>query len=192
MIITFSPRLNYDFCLRSAYSKNRNARKAENRETLPNRSLVIADSDAVKKISEKLRNLEYSSDNSKEVLQTTKAFVEIYNNLVDSSGKSEETSIATLKKQLSKMTKSEKEELASIGIEIKSNGQLKLDVETFGKSRPAKIEKILSGDCTFAKSVRSFANKIHKLANRQPSAYTPDGSSTSKSAAAGSTVDVSL
>lgn len=188
----YTPKYSYDFYLRNAYTKNREARKSDSRASMPNNDLVIADSDAAKIISQKLRKLEYDTNHSTEIIQTTKAFIETYNNLIESSGGSDSSSIANLKKQLSKMTKEEKEQLSSIGIEIKSNGKLKLDEKTFGECKPSKIKKILSSDNTFTKSVQNFASRIYRISNQLVSAYTPNGTKTTQKTHTGSTVDVSL
>lgn len=192
MISSYTARFSYDYYLRNAYSKNREARKSENRTSIFNNTLIIADSSATKKLSEKLGKLDYDTEHSTEIYQTTKAFIETYNNLIQSSGSSDEYSITSLKKHLSKMTKEEKEQLASIGIEIKSNGQLKLDKKTFGECKPSKIAKVFSSDNTFIQSVRSYASRIYKISNRLVSSYDSNGNRTAKKSESGSTVDVSL
>lgn len=188
----YTPKYSYDFYLRNAYSKNRNARKEDYRISQNNNTLVQADSEAVKKVSKKLRELDYDTDHSTEIIQTTKAFIETYNNLIKSSGSSDNNTIASLKKQLSKMTKEEKDTLSSIGIEIKSNGELKLDEKTFGECKPSKIAKIFSSDNTFTQSVRSYASRIYKLSNQLDSFYNSSGVKKSKTAKSGNMVDVSL
>lgn len=49
---------SYDFYLRGIYSSNRGARKAERRSSMQNSELTKADSSAMKKIIEQLRQLE--------------------------------------------------------------------------------------------------------------------------------------
>lgn len=188
----YTPRYTYDYYLRNAYSKYRDARKADFRATQPNNTLVQADSSAIRNISDKLRKLEYDTDHSDEIIQTTKAFVETYNNLLDSSGSSDSNAITKLKKQLSNMTKEEKEQLESIGIEIKSNGKLKLDEKTFGECKPAKIAKIFSSDHTFTKSLKTYASKIYKISGQLASAYDASGAKKTSTSQSGSTVDISL
>lgn len=192
MSSVYTPKFNYDFYLRNIYTKNRDARKAENRTSMPNNTLVIADSSAIKKISEKLRKMDYDVDHSTEIFQNTKLFIETYNNLIQSTGSSENYSITSLKKKLSKMTKEEKDHLASIGIELKANGQLKLDKKTFGECKPSKVAKVFSSDNTFIQSVRSYASRIYKISNQMASYYDSSGNKTAKKADSGSTVDVSL
>lgn len=192
MSSVYAPKLSYDYYLRNAYTKNRDARLSNNRISMSNNSLVIADSSATKIISEKLRKLDFDTDHSTEILQTTKAFIETYNNLIQSSGSSENNSITALKKKLTNMTKEEKEQLEAIGIEIKSNGQLNLDMDTFGECKPSKIAKVFSSDNTFMQSIRSYASRIYKVSNQMASSYTSNGTKTAKQSTSGSTVDVTL
>jgi hypothetical protein len=189
-VSTISVKHNYNYYLRSAYTKNRKAINSDYRSSQPGNTIISADASAVKTMAEKLRALEYDSDHGTEVLQNAKAFVESYNNLLDSTDSSDNSTITNLKKQLSKLTKKEKEDLASIGIEIKSNGKLSLDEDTFGSSRPAKIGSILSSDGTFSTAIRSIAQKIYKTSNQLPS-YNSKGKKTAAvTDDSGQTVDV--
>lgn len=191
-VSTFTIQHNYNYYIRNAYTRNRNAIKADYRGTQPNPTIMSADADAVRRMVEKLRTLEYDSDHGVDVLQNTKAFVESYNNLLDSTDASDSSSIAALQKQLNRLTKNERDELASIGIEIKSNGKLSLDEKVFSESRPAKIGRILSAEGTFSSSVRSIAKKIYRTSNRLP-IYTAQAVQTEQAVQnSGKIIDLSL
>lgn len=174
-----STTYSYNYYLRSAYAKNRNALNDDYRNTQSKATIMQADSSAVKSISEKLRNIEYSSDHGTEILRSAKVLVTAYNNLMDSSDDSNDSTISNLKKQLGKLTKSEKDNLASIGIEISSNGKLKLDEETFADSSPSKIKRILSSDSTFTSSVQKYAKKIYRASGKLQT-YTKTASKTTQ------------
>jgi hypothetical protein len=191
-VSTISTKYNYNYYLRNAYSKNRKAITSDYRSGQPTNTIISADASAVKNMAEKLRGLEYDSDHGTEVLQNAKAFVESYNNLMDSTDSSDNSTIANLKKQLSKLTKKEKSDLASIGIEIKSDGKLSLDTDTFGSSRPAKIGSILSSDGTFSTAIRSIAQKIYRKSSQLPS-YNAKAAKTSVATSdSGTVVDTTL
>jgi hypothetical protein len=191
-VSTISAKHNYNYYLRNAYTKNRNAINSDYRSTQPESTILSADASAVKTMAEKLRALKYDSDHGTEVLQNAKAFVESYNNLLDSADSSDNSTITNLKKQLSKLTKKEKEDLASIGIEIKSDGKLSLDEDTFGGSRPAKIGEILSSKGTFSSSIRSIAQKIYRKSNQLPSYNAKANKETTTIDDSGNLVDVTL
>lgn len=157
---------SYDYHLRNLYSSNHFARKSENRPTLKNKDLIQADSDAVKKIVTKLRDLEYSSDNASEVLTDVKMFIETYNNLVDSTASSDSDSINKLKRHITQLTKDNKEELESLGITINSSGKLSLDKSKFGECSPSKIERFFGKDSDFMSSIRSYSQQAKRSARR--------------------------
>lgn len=157
---------SYDYYLRNLYSSNRFARKAENRPTLGNKDLIQADSDATRKITEKLRDLEYSSDNASEVLTNVKLFVQTYNNLVESTGSSDSDNINKLKRQITQLTKDNKDELESLGITISSNGKLSLDKSKFGECSPSKIQRFFGKDSEFMTSIRSYSQQTKRAARR--------------------------
>ncbi len=157
---------SYDYYLRNLYSSNRFARKAGNRPTLKSKDLIQADSDAVKKVTEKLRSLEYSSDNASEILTNAKLFVETYNNLVESTGNCDSDSINKLKRQITQLTKDNKDELESLGITIGASGKLSLDKSKFGECSPSKIERFFGKDSEFMTSIRSYSQQTKRAARR--------------------------
>ncbi|MCH5267282.1 MAG: hypothetical protein J1E62_02965 [Lachnospiraceae bacterium] len=171
---------SYDFYLRCIYSGNRFARKAENRLTMLPNDLVKADSSALDKISQQLRDLEYSTDNGTDVLNHAKLFVETYNNLVESSGTSDSDQVVRMQKELKKMTKEHKSELEDIGITISSNGKLNMDKKKFAESSPYKIESVLGKDSTFVSKLSTLSKKMKRTAQR--SAVPPKKEESGKTA----------
>lgn len=157
---------SYDYHLRNLYSSNRFARKAENRSGMQSKELIQADSDAARKITEKLRDLEYSSDNATEILTNAKMFIETYNNLIESTGSSDSESIDKLRNQMKQLTKNNKDELETLGISINSSGKLSLDKSKFGECSPAKIERFFGKDSDFMDSIRSYSYKTKRAARR--------------------------
>lgn len=157
---------SHDYYLRSIYSSNRDARKSGIRESLKNKDLLLADSDAMRKISEKLRNIEYSSDNATEVLDNVKLFMETYNNLMDSTGSSDLENITKLKKQISNFTKGNKEELEELGFSINASGKLSMDKTKFGSCSPSKIERFFGNNSDYMSTIRSYSLQTKRAARR--------------------------
>lgn len=182
--ITYS----YDFYLRNIYASNRFARKSANRSSLCNIDLMKADTSAMDKICNKLRELEYSSDNGTTVLNHAKLLVETYNNLLDSTHDSDADSISRLSKQLSSYTKEQKSALESIGITIGASEKLSLNKTTFAKCSPSKIEKVLGKDNDFTKQLTSYAKKIKRAAGQLPLSETTDSGSSSTTTIATNTL----
>ena len=103
---------NYDYFRRMIYSSNRLARKEETRASLDKKSLMLADTSAIQKISKQLRELEYDTDHGTGLYNGVKLYVETYNNLIESASSSDDSNIATLKKQITNLTKQEKDNLS--------------------------------------------------------------------------------
>lgn len=192
MSSVYTANYSYDYYLRSIYSKNRDARKAETRTSLDNTTLMSADSSAMQKIAKQLRELEYDSDHGTDIYNGVSLYVETYNNLLDSASASDSTAINGLKKQIIQLTKEDKDRLESIGITITSNGRLKLDKTTFVTAEPSKIARIFSSKNALTESIQAYSKKIGKEAHKL-SFYTENAQkSTIAPSSSGSTVDISL
>lgn len=160
-----SAATSYNFILRNYYSKNRDAAKAVTRGNIKKDELVIADSDALSKISKALRDLKYSSDNGVGIYNNVKAFTDAYNNLISSTSNSVSYDITHADKLLKNLVKSKKDELEDIGISVSASGKLSLKKETLLQSSPAKISKIFSSDSDFTKKVKYYSGKIYKVSS---------------------------
>lgn len=190
--ISYSISHNMKYYMRNAYRGNAKMVNTDYRSAQDKGVIVSADAKAVGRMTSKLQNLEYDTDHGVEVLQNTKAFVETYNNLIDSSGESKDSHLSSLTKKMKKLIKSKKDDLESIGIELKSNGKLKLDEDTFSESRPEKIKRILNGDDSVSVSLRSIVNKIYRASSKM-TVYSASGEKTAQDVSdSGNSVDLSL
>lgn len=176
-------RYSYDYHLRNIYSSNRDARKSGSRESLQNKDLVIADSDAMKKITAKLRDLDYSSDNALNILDNVKLFMETYNNLIDSTGSSDAENITKLKKQITNFTKENKTELEELGFSISASGKLSFDKTKFGSCSPSKIERFFGSDSEYMQTLRSYSIQTRRAARRVIDPMDLENESTKKKTA---------
>lgn len=155
---------NYKSFLQRFYSSNRAASRAANRTTLANADLLAADAGALKKISKNLQELSYDKDNGEEIYQNIKAFTETYNNLMESSGKINDTTLERHMKKVKNFINDNQETFEEIGLKISSSGKLTLDKETLLKCTPKKIGRVFSEDNTISTSLISFATKLGRLA----------------------------
>lgn len=156
---------NFNFLLKNLYSKNRNAARSITRGNIKDDVLVTADSDALKKISKSLRDLEYTTENGESIYNNVKAFVETYNNLITSSKDSSSYEISHSMKLIKNLTKDNREELEKIGITIAASGKLELKKETLAQCSPKKVGSIFSEDSDFTKKLKFYAGKIYKTSN---------------------------
>ena len=118
MAIDYSLTKSYDMYFRDFYSIDRNASKSEQRASYNTNKLAIAGSSAMTKISKTLRKMDFSQDNGNDIFYTVKSFVNAYNNLMESSGSSNEYDISHPEKFIKSLTKDQETALSDTGITI--------------------------------------------------------------------------
>ena len=155
---------NYQSFLQRFYSSNRFASRAAQRTTLSSAELLEADSNALKKISKNLQQLSYNKDNGEEIYQNIKALTETYNNLLESSGKIDDSTLERNMKKLKNFIKDNQETFEDIGLKVSSSGKLTLDKETLLKCTPKKIGKVFSESNTISSSLITYTTKLGRLA----------------------------
>lgn len=191
--ITNTTISSYDYLLRQCYSSNRNARIPYGRITMNAGSLAKVDSDALKKASRNLSNIEYSSDNGVNIYNNIKAFVESYNNLSDSSAKvSDSPELSRMEKKLSKYIKENKDELEKLGVKVSSSGKLSVDKETLLSTTASKLEEFFSGDNEFTNTVTQYATRINRIAKNLARIGNSQKKASGKASASAANLPVTL
>ena len=156
---------NFNYMMRSFYSSNRMAYKSYNRGTLKNHDLIRADSEAMRKVTKNLKELEYNTDNGAAIYNNVKAFVETYNNLLESTDKaSTSREMSRAQKALKSYMKEHKDDLEDIGIKLSSSGKLELKKTTLATSTPSKVAKVLRDKDNLIGNVSKHATRIVRIA----------------------------
>lgn len=131
--MNFSITNNY--VLRKDYGEYRSYVKTSIRKSAPVHTLAIADSSALYKAVKELTNSEYSdakdptesggpvSDYAKKL----KAFVDTYNNTLQSTSKKTDATARRFMKKLKSLTEEHAKELNNYGISVSDNGTLSID-----------------------------------------------------------------
>lgn len=170
---------SYDYLLRNCYSANRGARKSFGRTTLKTDELIKADSSALKKITNTLRNMEYDGEHGKSIYNSLKVFTASYNNLLESTDKASSPQIDRAMKKLKNFVKENKEDLEELGIKVSSSGKITLKDSELLATNASKIGKIFSSSGNFTSTIAQYATKI----NRYARTMQRTGSSANKAAA---------
>lgn len=165
MSVITAGNTSYQNFFQKFYSSNRDASRSANRKTISNANLLAADSAALKKVSKNLQELSYDKDNGEEIYQNMKAFVESYNNLLESAGNCTSSSgeLERTMKKLKNYIKDNQDDLESLGLKVSSTGKLTLDKEDLLSCTPKKIGKIFSSSNTVSSSIISYTTKINRL-----------------------------
>ena len=164
--ISGSSVVSYDYLLRNCYSSNRLARIAASRASYGSAELLSADSDALRKLTRNLQDISYDKDNGQNIYNNAKAFVETYNNAVESADKLTSSDLERNVKKMKQFVKENQEALSSVGISISSGGKLQLDKEKMLKTSSSKMEKVFSGAGGFANKIGKFAKTINGIAKK--------------------------
>lgn len=96
-------------------------------------------------------------------------FAESYNGMIDSYDKVSSDSLDRAFKNLTTVTRANSRALSEIGINIKSDGSLSLDKETFQKADMNKVKNLFQGNGSYANQVSARASMIDYAAQREAS-----------------------
>lgn len=156
---------NYNYMMRSFYSSNRMAYKSYNRGTLKNHDLIRADAEAMRKVTNNLKELEYNTKNGEAIYNNVKAFVQTYNNLLESTDKaSTSREMTRVQKAMKNYMKDHKEDLEDIGIKLSSSGKLELKKTTLATSTPSKVAKVLRDKDNLIGNISKHSTRMIRLA----------------------------
>ena len=161
-----------NYYLRDFYSNNRDAFKSTKRNDFSRMELVYEDSLALKKASHKLINRRdsYNNDTStsdnketdENTINTIKAYVDVYNNAIDSSKDSDK--MKRYAKQLKKLSSQYAEELEDIGITTESDGKLKINDNLLKTAGSEKVDKVFGKDIGYTKKIRMITRNMNNAA----------------------------
>lgn len=159
-----------NYYLRDFYSNNRDAFKSTKRNDFSHMELVYEDSLALKKASHKLINRRdsYNNDTSdnketdENTINTIKAYVDVYNNAIDSSKDSDK--MKRYAKQLKKLSSQYAEELEDIGITTEADGKLKINDNLLKTAGSEKVDKVFGKDIGYTKKIRMITRNMNNAA----------------------------
>lgn len=160
--------LSSSYFMRNFYSENRNAAKKSGRSDYSKTELSYEDSRALTRAVKKITSVDFGSDKDEKdsdindsARASIQAFVETYNNTMDTAKSSSDSNTSRYYRQLKKLTGKYADELEDIGISIESNGKLSINDELLKTADNSKARKLLSGDSDFAKKTLTIAKKMN-------------------------------
>jgi hypothetical protein len=154
--------------MRNFYKNNRDAIKTSGRKDFSNIELSYEDSRALSRAAKRLLRNDYGSDSDTEdsdISDTTKAsieaFVDTYNNALETGKTSDDHDTASYIKQLKNLTKNKADELEEIGISIGNDGKLSIDDSMLTLADNSKVRSVFSPNEEYSKRVLSIASKLN-------------------------------
>lgn len=158
--------LSESYYLRNFYKSNRDAATDSKRSGMSSSKLSQADAEALRAAVRKLRNfdMEDDTDDSANIYASVSAFLETYNNALESSGSSSDYSLSRYGKQLKNLAKEYADELKDIGVTVKSDGTLEKNDNLLKAADVSDIKKLFGKDAEFAAKSANYAKRMNAKA----------------------------
>lgn len=126
------------------------------------RKLVPADIKAIRRAVKNLGSYDYDDGEGSELMNKVQAFVNTYNNYMDSGKEMDNDQIDRYMSKLKKLTREHESELSEIGITRMSSGKLKVDKEKLQDTSRYWVGKVFSDEAEYGRQV----DKIMKNTDR--------------------------
>ena len=160
--------LSTNYFLNNFYENNRSVSKSSGRSDYTKLELSYEDSRALTRAAKRLLKNDYGSDTDEKdtaISDTTRsaltAFVDTYNNTVDSSKTSTDHDTKYQLKKMKAYLHKYSDELEHIGISMDSDGKLKINEDLLKTAKNSKVRKIFSSDQEFSKKFLNLSKKAH-------------------------------
>lgn len=160
--------LSTNYFLNNFYENNRSVSKSSGRSDYTKLEFSYEDSRALTRAAKRLLKNDYGSDTDEKdtaISDTTRsaltAFVDTYNNTVDSSKTSTDHDTKYQLKKMKAYLHKYSDELEHIGISMESDGKLKINEDLLKTAKNSKVRKIFSSDQEFSKKFLNLSKKAH-------------------------------
>lgn len=173
--------ISANYVLRTAYAGNTNFKNDDFRRGSSNHDTVAADRKAMVKGLDMLEKLDFSNkeqENTKNIYNTVKSFIGIYNNSVSSTKNSASKAIVKTSGEMKELAKKYEKELSEMGISVKSDGSLKVDEKKFKVATTADVKKVFSSSSDFPKDMKKIMKKLRDQVSRDVSVAPKSSGST--------------
>ena len=152
-----------------AYSGNRLFKDENYRKNSSNHEVVSADRKAMVRALEQLGDLDFDStdeDDTKSIYNTVTSYLDIYNNAVTSANASNSSDIRRTGKDMRALMKEYGSSLENIGIQIKSDGTVKINKSELQKATTSQVSRIF-GDNDYLSGMNKLMKKLRNQVNRE-------------------------
>ena len=154
--------LSSSYYLRRFYTGNADAKTGISRKQYSTPALSMADSHALRQAIKSLGSFSYDGEHSTNIRNSVSAFIDTYNNLLYSSGASEDRRMQQTHKSIKKLSADYEKDLDKIGITIKKDGTLEKRTDLFANADISRFEKLFSADADYMQRISSYARRVEK------------------------------
>lgn len=150
-----------DFYLRNFYGQSREYRTGTTRSGAEKHTLARADAQALKKA---LREIGDTTKEEEDVAVEVSAFIQTYNNLMESTEDIDDSEIKSLRKKIKSLTKKAAADLDNIGITVSESGELKVRDSRLKGASYGSLMKVFGEESTFKKKITSYQKRLSSAA----------------------------
>ena len=154
--------LNSDFYLRNFYASNRDASSSSKRKNLGKNTLSQADATALHRAAKKLRTFNYEDDSSDgaNIYGSVSAYIETYNNALNSAKNSSDASLERYSKYLKNLSTKYAKEFKDIGVTIEKDGTLTANENLLKSADLSDVKKLFSKDSEYLNQTTRYAKRM--------------------------------
>lgn len=155
--------------LRRAYAGNVNFKDENYRKNSSNHEVMSADRKAMVRALDRLGELDFEStdeDDTKSIYNTITSYLDIYNNAVSTAMDSDSSDIRRTGKDMKAFMKEYSSSLEAIGIQIKSDGTVKIDKSELQKATTRQVSKVF-GNSDYISGMNKLMKKLRNQVNRE-------------------------
>ena len=167
-VVSSGVRLSTNYFMNNFYASNRSVIKTSGRSDYTKLELSYEDSRALTRAAKRLLKNDYGSDTDekdKAISDTTRsaltAFIDTYNNTVDSSKTSTDHDTKYQLKKMKAFLSKHSDDLEHIGVSLESSGKLSINEDLLKSAKNSKVRKIFSADQEFSKQFYKMSKKAH-------------------------------
>lgn len=152
--------------IRQFYRGNSFGATQSGRAGQPAYSLVPADIKAIKSAVKSLGKYDYEEGEGGELMKKVQAFVDTYNNYIESAKGMDDRDVNRYLNKLKKITKENAGEFAEIGVTVQSSGKLKINKKTLEDTSRYQVSRLFSEDAEFSKQVQENMKRTDRMFQR--------------------------
>ena len=163
MVISASSMLN------RAYAGNPGYKDQSFRACSSNHDVMGADRKAMVRALDRLEQLDFDSEDendTKSIYNAVTSYLDVYNNAVSSAMDSESSDIRRTGKNMKALMKEYGSSLEEIGIQVKSDGTVKIDKNELKKATTRQVSKVF-GNEDYLSGMGRLMKKLRHPVNRE-------------------------
>ena len=128
---------------------------------------------------EKLDTMTIDNNNKENLYKAFSTFVKDYNNLINTTDKSSNSSVTNQAGYLKNIVSSNKSALSRLGVTVNSDKTLTIDEEKFKDADMSTLKNLFTGNNSFAEKMTDRVNQIYRYATQGDSSSTSSSGYTS-------------